>query len=390
VGSTRVGLLAFGAVMVIALQAIAQRNRFHPLDGLTPAQALAFDHGARTFLKDYGIADGLGPLFNDVACVRCHTVDAARSASQNTHFGMREDGVFDPLAARGGTLVQSSGIGPITTVNGSHDFVGESPPPEANVTATRLTQSLQGLGFVDAVPDATWLAIAEAELAADPETAGRVHVVFDLKAGAAAVGKFGWKAQVPTLLQFAGDALLNEIGITSPGFRDELCPQGDCRALAFNPAPALNDDGRDVAALTDFMTMLAAPLRGTITSEVTAGELVFVEIGCASCHRPTIQTGPSAVAALDRVSFHPYSDFLLHDMGSLGDGIGQGHASGREMRTAPLWGIRGASRLLHDGSVGTVTQAILQHDGQGRRSRDRFTTLGTRRTQLLLAFLRSL
>ena len=146
-----------------------------------------------------------------------------------------------------------------------------------------------------------------------------------------------------------------------------------------------------MAALTDFMTMLAAPPRGTITKDVTAGEEVFAEIGCARCHLPTIQTGPSPVAALDLTTFHPYSDFLLHDMGSLGDGIGQGDASGREMRTTPLWGIRSATRFLHDGSAGTVTAAILRHDGQGRASRDRFAwQLGPRRTELLLAFLRSL
>jgi CxxC motif-containing protein (DUF1111 family) len=393
VRSTRVGLLAFGAVMVIALHAIAQRNPFHavPVDALTPAQELAFEHGSRAFSKGYRVTDGLGPLFNEVACVACHGVEAARSGNRrNTHFGLRENDVFDPLAERGGSLVQSRGIGPVTTVDGTHSFVGEVPSPEANVITTRETQALQGLGFVDAVPDATWLAIAEAELAADPATAGRVHVVFNLAAGSAAVGKFGWKAQVPTLFQFAGDALLNEIGITSPGFRDELCPQGDCRALAFNPTPALNDDGTDVAALTDFMTMLAAPARGTITSDVTAGEAVFVDTGCARCHRPTIETGPSAVAALDRASFHPYSDFLLHDMGSLGDGIGQGDASGREMRTTPLWGLRNATRFLHDGSVRTFTEAILRHDGQGRVSRDRFTKLGPRPKEVLLAFLKSL
>ena len=229
--STLVVLLALGAVMVIALQAI-QRNLFDavPVDGLTPAQRLAFEHGSRTFSKVYRVADGLGPVFNEVACVRCHGVEAGRSGDRrNTHFGLRENDVFNPLAELGGSLVQSRGIGPITTVDGTHSFVGEVPPPEANVTATRLTQSLQGLGFVDAVPDATWLASAEAELVADPATAGRVHVVFDLASGSAAVGKFGWKAQVPTLVQFAGDALRNEIGITSPlGFRDEVCPQGDC------------------------------------------------------------------------------------------------------------------------------------------------------------------
>jgi CxxC motif-containing protein (DUF1111 family) len=375
--------------MVIALQ--AQQFRALPVDRLTPAQQLAFARGSGTFSKGYRIADGLGPVFNEVACVACHGVEAGRAGNRrNMHFGWREKDVFDPLAEHGGSLVQARGIGPITMIDGTHDFAGEVPPREANVTAVRETQSLQGLGFVDAVPDATWLAIAEAELAADPATAGRVHLVFDLASRSAAVGKFGWKAQVTTLLQFVGAALLNEIGITNPGFRDELCPQGDCHALAFNPIPALNDDGTAVAALTDFMTMLAAPPRGTITSVETAGEFFFAAIGCASCHLPTIQTGPSPVAALDRTSFHPYSDFLLHDMGSLGDGIGQGDASGREMRTTPLWGLRTANRFLHDGSAATVTAAILRHDGQGRASRDRFSSLGRRETDLLLAFLRSL
>jgi CxxC motif-containing protein (DUF1111 family) len=141
--------------------------------------------------------------------------------------------------------------------------------------------------------------------------------------------------------------------------------------------------------LTDFMTMLAAPPRATVTSIETDGERVFTQIGCARCHLPTIQTGPSAVAALDRTSFHPYSDFLLHDMGSLGDGIGQGDASGREMRTAPLWGLRSGNRFLHNGSA-SVTDAIMRHDGQARASRARFAGLARRDMDLLLAFLRSL
>ena len=385
-----VALLAVGPVIVAALQA----HPFHavPVDRLTPGQELAFDRGSATFSRFYRIEDGLGPLFSEVACVACRGVEAGRESNRrNTHFGWRDNDVFDPLVELGGSLIQLRGIGPVTMGDGTYDFVGEVPPPGADVTAARGTLSLQGLGFVDAVPDATWFAIAEDEFAADPATAGRVHVVIDRASRSAAVGKFGWKAQVPILFQFAGDALLNEIGIANPGFRDELCPQGDCHALAFNPAPALNDDETDLAALTDFMTMLAAPPRGTITKDVTAGEQVFAEIGCAKCHLPTIQTGPSPVAALDLTTFHPYSDFLLHDMGSLGDGIGQGDASGREMRTTPLWGIRSATRFLHDGSAGTVTAAILRHDGQGRESRDRFAwQLGPRRTELLLAFLRSL
>jgi len=154
--------------------------------------------------------------------------------------------------------------------------------------------------------------------------------------------------------------------------------------------PALNDDGRDVSALTDFMTMLAPPARGTITDEVTAGESLFHEIGCGSCHRASLQTGPSPVAALNRATFHPYSDFLLHDMGSLGDGIVQGQATGREIRTAPLWGLRSVNRLLHDASATTSELAIQRHDGQARASRERFAALDAASVALLLAFLRSL
>jgi len=152
----------------------------------------------------------------------------------------------------------------------------------------------------------------------------------------------------------------------------------------------MNDDGRDVGRLADFMTLLAPPERGVTTTDVVAGESVFFDIGCSACHLPTIQTGPNGIAALNRVAFHPYSDFLLHDMGSLGDGIAQGQASPREMRTAPLWGLRSAGRLLHDASASTIDQAILRHDGQGRGARDRFAALDADRSAALLAFLRSL
>jgi CxxC motif-containing protein (DUF1111 family) len=249
---------------------------------------------------------------------------------------------------------------------------------------------VQGLGFVDAVPDADWQALADAQLRATPETAGRTNRVMNLSTGRLSVGKFGWKAQVPSLLQFAGDALVNEMGITNPLFRSEVCPQGDCWALDYNPVPALNDDGRDVDALNDFMTLLAAPARGAITAEVLAGEQVFSQIGCASCHTPAIRTGPSAIAALDRVEFHPYSDFLLHDMGALGDGIEQGTASGREMRTQPLWGLRNATRFMHDAASRTLDDAVRRHEGQGAPSRDRFVALPADRMAQLLAFLRSL
>ena len=392
--SVYVGLLAIGVLGLAAFQVIAQQGPPGspgpiPVPGLTPAQQLAFSQGSRTFAKNYGVADGLGPVFNDDSCSDCHRNGGGTNRTV-TRFGRLDGAVFDPLEELGGSLVQSRGIGSITTVDGTHDFVGERTPPGATVTTRRRSQALQGLGLVDAIAEGAWHALALAELQTDPSTAGRVHIVLDRSTGGAAVGKFGWKAQVPTLTQFAADALLNEMGITNPLFRDEACPQGDCQALDFNPAHAMNDDGRDVEDLASFMTMLAPVPRGALTDDAIAGEQLFTQIGCATCHRPTLQTGPSPIAALDRVDFHPYSDFLLHDMGSLGDRIVQGQATGAEMRTQPLWGVRATNRLLHDGTATTLEDAIRRHDGQARAARDRFVALDAGRLAQLLAFLRSL
>jgi len=104
----------------------------------------------------------------------------------------------------------------------------------------------------------------------------------------------------------------------------------------------------------------------------------------------TLRTGASPVPALQFRSFHPYSDFLLHDMGELGDGIAQGQATGVEMRTAPLWGLRVVTTFLHDGRASTIEDAILAHDGQGRAARDRFAALPAVERAMLVAYLRTL
>jgi CxxC motif-containing protein (DUF1111 family) len=180
------------------------------------------------------------------------------------------------------------------------------------------------------------------------------------------------------------------MGITSPLFPNESCPQGNCALLAGNPAPGLNDDGDDVARFNDFMTFLAPPPRGPQNIFTDYGNLVAISIGCLDCHTQRLTTGANAVAALDRVTLHPFSDFLLHEMGSLGDGITQNRATGRLMRTAPLWGLRTQTRLLHDGRATTIEEAIQAHDGQGAAARHRFRNLGFFDRATLLAFLRSL
>jgi CxxC motif-containing protein (DUF1111 family) len=188
---------------------------------------------------------------------------------------------------------------------------------------------------------------------------------------------------VPTLFQFSGDAYVNEMGITTPDFTAESCPQGNCAELSFNPLPGLNDDGSGPILLTNYMTMLAAPPRGPQNGDTNDGESTFERIGCNTCHVSTMRTAANPIAALSRVTYHPYSDFLLHDMGPLGDDLEMGAATGREMRTTPLWGLRFVTRYLHDGRATTLEQALLG-------ARDRFAALAGGSKSKLLAFLGSL
>jgi CxxC motif-containing protein (DUF1111 family) len=361
-----------------------------PLPGLAADELALFKHGKTVFEQVEDVAEGLGPVFNEASCVACHAGPAVGGSTGRleTRFGRRNgDGSFDPLVSEGGSLLQDHAIGAVA----GYAYLAETVPPDANVTAQRRTTPLFGLGLVDATPDAEFHAIAAVQSRLSPDVAGTVSIVPNVFTGKPGVGKFGWKGQNPTLLQFAGDAYLNEMGITSPKFPDESCPQGKCEQLAHNPRPDLNDpDGADVQAFTDFMSFLAPPPRAPRTLKSVIGGGVFNVLGCALCHVPTLVTGPNALRALDRVAYHPFSDFLLHDMGSLGDGIVQGATGARQMRTAPLWGMRVAPSLLHDGRAATATEAILAHDGQARRARDRFAALDARAKDALLAFLDTL
>jgi CxxC motif-containing protein (DUF1111 family) len=142
--------------------------------------------------------------------------------------------------------------------------------------------------------------------------------------------------------------------------------------------------------LNDHTTFLAPPPRKALTHKSGAGAVIFDAIGCVNCHVPAFQTGPNPIPALDGVVFFPYSDFLLHDMGPLGDGIVQNGASGVEMRTAPLWGARVRTSFLHDGRAKSLRDAILAHTGQGQAARDLFADLDEHAQDQILAFLNSL
>ncbi len=358
------------------------------LSGLTQGERERFADGKEEFEADETPEEGLGPVFNDTSCARCHSVPTVGggSALLETRFGTMVNGRFDPLAHAGGSLIQAKGIG----ATGACDYVAETVPADATLVSQRRTTPLFGLGLVDAVAESTFHYVARIEAALFPDEAGRVAVVHDIKRNRPAVGRFGWKNQETTLHQFSGDAYLNEMGITNPEFPDELCPGGDCALLDCNPLPTLNDDGSGVVEFADFMSLLAPFPRKLLTAEAWGGKRVFSSLGCSHCHWDTFRTGDSAVAALNHVTFHPYSDFLLHDMGSLGDGIEIGDARGREFRTAPLWGISAVTLYLHDGRAKTLAEAILAHDGQARKARDRFARLSGEQQTALFAFVNSL
>jgi CxxC motif-containing protein (DUF1111 family) len=405
------GAVLGAALIALGLAALGSGsgpNFGDPMPGLTPDLQARFVAGQANFSGTDTPLTGLGPVFNNTGCAQCHTTPAVGGGSTTleTRYGTLTNGAFDPLPQYGGSLIHSQGIGLFNGVN----FVGEivpQPPAVPNGPATivagRRTTPLFGLGLVDAVPNSTFQEIAELEQAFTPETAGRVNIVNDVfadgQAPQARAGRFGWKCQHSTMFAFAGDAYLNEMGITTPFLPNENCPQDptqgrlvNCALLAANPGPApTNDpDNSSISQFTDFITLLAPPPRLALTPQAESGAFTFRAIGCANCHRPALRTGPNSIPQLDEVTFFPFSDFLLHDMGSLGDGIAQAGAGQTEMRTAPLWGVRVLTTFLHDGRANSISAAILAHDGQGKAARDRFAALNASAQANLIAFLNSL
>ena len=279
-----------------------------------------------------------------------------------------------------------------------------------NCTAERQSTPLFGFGFVEAVADSTFSAIA----AGQPDSIrGVVKKVNEL--GRTRVARFGWKADVATLRGFAGDAYLNEMGVTNPDFPAERsrCAVGQSQYGVLldaedDPEDETQADGRaDIDRFADFMRMLDAPPVVGQNDSALAGHNLFRRLGCGGCHVESITTAanpaafippttggvpitPSLNFFLANRTFHPFSDFLLHDMGSLGDGITSGVAGPRHMRTAPLWGVRGKSRFLHDGRAETLADAISLHDGQAAAARDRFNALTADQQRSIIDFLNTI
>jgi CxxC motif-containing protein (DUF1111 family) len=356
----------------------------------------SFDDNRSIFEEVETVADGLGPTYNAQSCSECHQNVATGGASQVAeHRTGRVDASGGFFESVGGSLIHS---------RATYPEIVEHVAFEDDVRTFRISTNTLGLGYVECVSNETLLAIRDAQPASLRGTAVMVAV---LEANSSArIGRFGWKNQHASLESFAADAYLNEMGITNPLFPEENTSSGSPVGFGttYDPVADPEDDGEDVVAFADFIRSTKAPPRGAITADVVAGNALFNQIGCATCHTPTLRTVPAGTringgaftvpAALGNKAFHPYSDFLAHDIGT-GDGIpvlpGAQYANtAKLMRTAPLWALRTRNRLMHDGLSFTKQEAIARHTGQAESVTQRYDALSAADQAKVLAFLDSL
>ena len=409
--STRFAALTVSVVLLSlgAAQVSAQlQPRFgDPVPGLTPTQLARFNTGLSDgFGHTFSPAEGLGPTMNDVSCSHCHAnpVPGGNSTIFVTRFGIAPSGPngFDPLdgsgpsgLSLGGSLLQATSINSPTCDELVPTIAGGFPV-DANIQIHRFTPGCFGFGLVEAIDDNDILFLESNP--PHPWISGFAHHVTLLEDpfGPTHVGRFGWKSQVATMMSFSGDASLNEMGITNDLVMSETAANGDAAKLAACDAVSEPEDFADgfgfrkIDRMTDFQRFLGVPPQ--VPASGMTGESLFVSVGCADCHRQSFTTKVSGVeAALAGKTIRPYSDFLLHDIGT-GDGIIQGQATGAEFRTALLWGVRTreAGGLLHDGRGVDFTDTINQHLGEASNSRTAFFALSAGDRQKVIDFLGSL
>jgi CxxC motif-containing protein (DUF1111 family) len=355
----------------------------------------------------HDVNSGLGPVYNGRACAECHQNPVSGGASQFTELriGHRdENGTF---------------VNPIVPINdGADKIVGRSivndravvpqaqehVPVTENIRALRAALSTLGDGFVEAIDDGTLLAIA----ASQPQSSdGRIHgeaiqvPIFE-SPGQTRIGRFGWKDQHGSLLSFTADAYLNEMGVTN-----RLRPKDTTSVGKVTTDPEDLPDSLGLADIDHFAQFIRGTkvpprdlaLAGTASAQ--AGARLFERIGCSTCHVSAITTAPPGTAvnggefvvpeALGNKIIHPYSDFLLHDIGT-GDGIVQTgpQDTANKLRTEPLWGLRMRPRFMHDLKSLTLHNAIERHEGEAEHVIGDFQRLTETEQQQLISFLETL
>ncbi|MDQ1406620.1 MAG: hypothetical protein QOG55_2249 [Acidobacteriaceae bacterium] len=380
------------------------------------------------------LSDGLGPLYNAQSCAECHQSPVSGGASQVTELRAGHNGpdrrfrTPDIPIAHGAEVVTGRSLVNDRAICPNAEFpdkeIQERVPETETIRTFRLSLNLLGDGFVEAVADQTLIDLSKQQCkSSHGKICGQIlYVPIVESPGQMGVGRFGWKDQHASLLSFAGDAYLNEMGITNrlqPNEVTNIC----------NTVPEPNDttgpDGlSDIDHFARFIRATKAPARDAALASGAAankGLGLFEKIGCASCHVETLTTAPTGTkinggtftipAALGSITLHPYGDFLMHDVGT-GDGILQatrehyGHqvfqqmsgylskqdfeSSRNKIRTAPLWGVRLRPRLMHDGASLTLVEAITRHSGEAGHVIKQFEKLKRPEQNAIIEFLKSL
>jgi CxxC motif-containing protein (DUF1111 family) len=400
----------------------------HAAPNLDVAGLARHEAGDEAFSRVFDESTGLGPLFNNTACEACHVGDGrgqppadgvsfstmlfrASIPGQDVHGGPLPAPLFGgqlqllaiseyfPEASAKVAYVDSGGrFADGTTYSlrvPRYSFQGMIAPADL-LTSPRVAPVNFGLGLLEAIPAATIRALADPTDAKNRDgISGHYNVVYDATIQSYIVGRFGWKANVGTLLHQAAGAFNGDMGITTSYFPAENCK--DEFPTCGDHAPEIDEaTAADVAFYTE---TLGVPARRNLDDpQVKLGELLFRGIGCNGCHIQTLYTGVlPGVPAVSNQRIHPYTDLLLHDMGpALADNRPDFKATGREFRTPPLWGIglvqavNGHTYFLHDGRARNLLEAVLWHGGEGTTARDRFKLLPQGARNALIAFLNSL
>jgi CxxC motif-containing protein (DUF1111 family) len=368
-----------------------------------------FDAVRAVFEERDDIAKGLGPVYNAQSCAECHQNPVTGAGSQIAELRAGHlDGFGNFVDAPGGSLINDRAI---------DAAIQERVPGAENIRTLRMSTNVLGDGFVEAIDSNTLLAIGNAQPGqSGGQIAGQFIEVTVLEAPSRKRGgRFGWKNQNSSLLSFAADAYLNEMGITNRLLLTENTSMGNSVAAfdtVSDTTPCVNTPGAicgedkdgDIEEFAAFMRSTKAPPRDkalAATANAVAGANLFNAIGCNICHVTSITTAPAGTvinngaltvaAALGNKIIHPYSDFLLHDVGT-GDGIVQngGAATRNKVRTQPLWGVRTHDRHMHDGTSLTLDSAIRRHAGEAAFVTGNYNSLSNAQQNQIITFLKSL
>jgi len=362
-----------------------------PMEGLTPEQNKRFLAGDVAFNNEiFTTAKGLGPTFVATSCGSCHAGDGKGTPFTTlTRFG-QTDSTGNKFLHMGGPQLQNSAI---------PGFAPEQIP--AGATFSKFTPPANtGLGLLDAVTDATLLALADPLDSDGDGISGTPNWInkpvysgerpASIRNNGRYIGRFGKKGATYDLLQQTATAYNQDMGITSSFEPKDVYTGHDIDAEVSTTT---------VHQVVFYLQTLKAPIQRTPSDpNVAAGKVVFTNVDCGKCHTPQLATGYSPIEPLSYKIFFPYTDLLLHDMGAgLDDGYTEGHANTSEWRTPPLWGI-GLSKnsqggqyfLLHDGRAKSIEAAILLHGGEAANSKSKFQALTVIDKQNLITFLESL